>query len=194
MKKAVKILIIIIVLVALVVFIAGVVFLTDGFSTSIKTFYLKIENNYILEYANGYILNKNKGMSVDVVNLEGKISGKNSAYFVEIVPADDVDFDFTVDGIIHSFADVPDLSAGFKIESNDKGFTVTPKGGMRDILSAVYQGQEVEVERSIHEAKDEFFKLIVLSEDKSKSVYVTFGVDYYVSVTGVEFDDAGIEL
>ena len=53
------------------------------------------------------------------------------------------DFDFTLDGQAYSFQAETNLTGGFDIEYGEESFTVTPKGGVDDVLKGVYPNNEI---------------------------------------------------
>lgn len=112
--------------------------------------------------------------------LEFKVKYANptlSGYTVQVVPNSipGKDFDFTVNGEAYSFQSEPDLTAGFDIQMGEDSFTIASKGGIMDILQAVYPQSTV----GGHEAAatyDNMFTLVITSLDGTASVYVNFTV------------------
>ena len=69
----------------------------------------------------------------------GALNKDITGYSVKVIPnAAGKDFNFTVDGQMHSFQAETDLTAGFEIERGENSFTIAPKGGINKILAATY--------------------------------------------------------
>lgn len=194
MKKTIVIIVYLLVLVALIGVLAGVIIHTNGFTTDFKVFYVTVNGTKIIDRASGYKVENTKPLEVQVGYVFDKLVGETKSYSVKIVPADNVTFDFTVDGDVHSFQDETDLSAGFKIDLHEKDFSITSTGCVRQILSCIYPEMTVAVPEEMACTEDEIFKLVVTSYNGKDSVEVTFGVSSDIAVEGVTLPNGGIVL
>ena len=95
--------------------------------------------------AGGYEITNEKPLTVDVKYTFGSAGGDVSGYSVKVVPhaVEGKDFDFTLDDQVYSFQAETDLTAGFDIAREETSFTITPKGGVTEVLRAVYPNNEI---------------------------------------------------
>ena len=163
----------------LMVFIAVcgfLAFFTNGFTSSLKTFYVEIEDKQILSTAENYELTTTVPLNVEVKYVFKALSSENSGYFVKVLPSiiADKDFDFTIDGSVYSYQAEEDLTAGFDIDYGETSFTIKPKGGITEILSAVYPNMEVGVSKD--KAYENMFTLVVTSYNGEENIRICFSV------------------
>lgn len=176
MTKATKIISYVLIVLALVGVIGFIAKFTSGFTSDFKTFYVTIDDKDIMSEANHYAIGKNETMKVDVKYTFNSSNSEVSGYSVKIVPntREDKNFDFLVDGEVHSFYDIEDLSAGFIIEESETSFTITPKGELTDILRAVYsEGEVADCSEYNHY---NMFSLVITSYNGASTVTVNFAV------------------
>ena len=176
MTKATKIISYVLIVLALVGVIGFIAKFTSGFTSDFKTFYVTIDGKDVMAEANHYAIGKSETMKVDVKYTFNSSSSEVSGYSVKIVPntREDKNFDFLVDGEVHSFYDIEDLSAGFIIEESETSFTVTPKGELTDILRAVYpEGEVADCSEYNHH---NMFSLVITSYNGTSTVTVNFAV------------------
>jgi hypothetical protein len=176
MTKATKIISYVLIVLALVGVIGFIAKFTSGFTSDFKTFYVTIDGKDIMAEANHYAIGKNETMKVDVKYTFNSSNSEVSGYSVKIVPntREDKNFDFLVDGEVHSFYDIEDLSAGFIIEKSENSFTITPKGELTDILKAVYsEGEVADCSEYNHH---NMFSLVITSYNGASTVTVNFAV------------------
>lgn len=159
---------------------------TNGFTSDFKTFYVSVDGKDILTTSSGYRITPNKPLAVDVKYTFGTGGGEAQGYTVKIVPnkIEGKDFDFSLSGDVYSYQAEKDLTAGFEIAQEKTSFTVTPKGGITEILQAVYPSYTVEDCRA--KAYENMFKLIVTSYNGKAGVELNFSV--IEGVTGVTLD------
>lgn len=133
-----------------------------------------------------YKLTTTQPLTVDVKYTFGSAGGDASGYSVKIVPnvIENEDFDFTLNGDVYSYQAETDLTAGFEIERGETSFTLTPKGGLTEILQAVYPNYEVGDCRE--NSYENMYALIVTSYNGKASVKLCFSV--LEKVTGVTLD------
>ena len=181
--KAISYVMLLLVFVAVCGFLA---YFTDGFTGSFKTFYLEIGGKQILSTADGYEVTTEKPLAVEVRYTFGAVNKEISGYSVKVIPnaISGKDFDFMLDGAAYSYQGEKDLTAGFDIGYGDTSFTIKPKGGVTEILSAVYPGSEIADCRD--KAYENMFALVVTSYIGEASVTVCFSV--IEQVAGVFLD------
>lgn len=182
-----------IVIVLLVVAVCGVIaFFTNGFTSDFKTFYVVVDNANVMHSSGGYVLMYNESLTVDVKYTFGFLSKEEKGYSVKIIPkADEVDFDFIIDGSVYSFAAESDLTAGFDIVRSENSFTIAPKGSMFQILSAVYPDSEIEFDDSSIDFSKDLFTVVVTSYNGEASVYINFGI-LSCDISGITLDKTEI--
>ncbi len=154
--------------------IIGLIFrFTNGFTSEFKTFYLTVDGKDILTSANGYRLIPHQPLKVEVKYTFGSAGGEASGYTVKVAPhvIKGKDFDFTLNGEVYSFQAESDLTAGFDFEYGEDWFTITPKGGLIDVLRALYPASELMTENAEYE---DMYELIVTSYNKKASVSLYF--------------------
>ena len=176
MTKATQIISYVLIVLALVGVIGFIAKFTSGFTSDFKTFYVTIDGKDVMAEANHYAIGKNETMKVDVKYTFNSSNSEVNGYSVKIVPntREDKNFDFLVDGEVHSFYDIEDLSAGFIIEKSENSFTITPKGELTDILKAVYpEGEVADCSEYNHH---NMFSLVITSYNGASTVTVNFAV------------------
>ena len=176
MTKATKIISYVLIVLALVGVIGFIAKFTSGFTSDFKTFYVTIDGKDVMAEANHYAIGKSETMKVDVKYTFNSSNSEVSGYSVKIVPnvSEDKNFDFMVDGEVHSFYDIEDLTDGFIIEKSETSFSITPKGGLTDILRAVYP--EGEVSDCSENNHHDMFSLVITSYNGASTVTVNFAV------------------
>jgi len=147
MKKTGKIgkIVSIVVAILVVATVAGLLaFFTNGFTTDFQTTYVECGEDKIVGSASGYALAPDHPLSLKVVS-PFKAGSAKSGYSVKVVPhyISGHDFDFTIDGNVYAYSKEKDLSAGFNINYKDDGFDIQAKGGINEVLHAVYPGKEI---------------------------------------------------
>jgi hypothetical protein len=176
MTKATKIISYVLIVLALVGVIGFIAKFTSGFTSDFKTFYVTIDGKDVMAEANHYAIGKSETMTVDVKYTFNSSNSEVNGYSVKIVPntREDKNFDFLVDGEVHSFYNIEDLSAGFIIEKSENSFTITPKGELTDILKAVYpEGEVADCSEYNHH---NMFSLVITSYNGASTVTVNFAV------------------
>ena len=176
MTKATTIIAYVLIVLALVGVIGFIAKFTSGFTSDFKTFYVTIDGKDVMTEANHYAIGKSETMKVDIKYTFNSSNSEVSGYSVKIVPnvSEDKNFEFMVDGEVHSFYDIEDLTDGFIIEKSETSFTITPKGELTDILRAVYPEGEVS-DCSEHNHYN-MFSLVITSYNGASTVTVNFAV------------------
>ena len=172
-KTVGKVIAYILVLLVVAGVIAVIVRFTGGFTSDFKTFYVSVDGKDVLTSAGGYEVTNEKPLTVDVkYAVEGK------------------DFDFTLDDQVYSFQAETDLTAGFDIAREETSFTITPKGGVTEVLRAVYPNNEIG--DCSDKGYEDMYALIVTSYNGKASVTLYFSV--LQEVAGVTLDQEVIEF
>jgi len=187
--KVVSYIVIVLVLIAVCGLLA---YFTNGFTSDFKTFYVECGGQQVLNTTDGFEMTKDEPLTVDVKYTFGAVNKEISGYSVKVVPnqVSGKDFDFTLDGAAYSFQAEDDMTAGFDIEQGETSFTVKPKGGINDILKAVYPNYEVsDVRDKVYE---NMFTLVVTSYNGEATVKLNFTVTE--KVEGVILDQEVIQF
>lgn len=182
-----------ILLVLVVVGVIGViVYFTGGFTSDFKTFYVSVDGKDVLTSAGGYKISQEMPLTVNVKYTFGSAGGDVSGYSVKVVPhaVEGKDFDFTLDDQVYSFQAETDLTAGFDIAREETSFTITPKGGVTEVLRAVYPNNEIG--DCSDKGYEDMYALIVTSYNGKASVTLYFSV--LQEVAGVTLDQEVIEF
>ena len=185
-KTVGKVIAYILVLLVVAGVIAVIVRFTGGFTSDFKTFYVSVDGKNILTSAGGYEVTNEKPLTVDVKYTFGSAGGDVSGYSVKVVPhaVEGKDFDFTLDDQVYSFQAETDLTAGFDIAREETSFTITPKGGVTEVLRAVYPNNEIG--DCSDKGYEDMYALIVTSYNGEASVTLYFSV--LQEVAGVTLD------
>ena len=178
--KIVGMLAVAIILAAVSVFFA---YHTAGFKQEFKRFYVVCESNTITTSASGYDMSMNEPLDVAIRYV---LKSDKSGYSVKVVPnhISEKDFYFSVDGNDYVYSEVSDLTKGFDIEYGEESFSIRPKGGISDVLKAVYEGNEVE-DCTLKAYKD-MCSLVITSNDGKQSVKINFTLSE--EVAGIVLD------
>lgn len=191
-KTVGKVIAYILVLLVVAGVIAVILRFTGGFTSDFKTFYVSVDGKDILTSAGGYEITNEKPLTVDVKYTFGSAGGDVSGYSVKVVPhaVEGKDFDFTLDDQVYSFQAETDLTAGFDIAREETSFTITPKGGVTEVLRAVYPNNEIG--DCSDKGYEDMYALIVTSYNGKASVTLYFSV--LQEVAGVTLDQEVIEF
>lgn len=191
-KTVGKVIAYILVLLVVAGVIAVIVRFTGGFTSDFKTFYVSVDGKDVLTSAGGYEFTNEKPLTVDVKYTFGSAGGDVSGYSVKVVPhaIEGKDFDFTLDDQVYSFQAETDLTAGFDIAREETSFTITPKGGVTEVLRAVYPNNEIG--DCSDKGYEDMYALIVTSYNGEASVTLYFSV--LQEVAGVTLDQEVIEF
>lgn len=189
-KTVGKVIAYILVLLAVVGVVGVIIRFTGGFTSDFKTFYVSVDGKDVLTDASGFEVTPQQPLSVDVKYTFGSAGGDVSGYSVKVVPhaVEGKDFDFTLNGDVYSFQAENDLTAGFDIERKETSFTVTPKGGVTEVLQAVYPNYEVGDCRE--KGYTDMYALIVTSYNGKANITLYFSV--LEKVTGITLEPGEI--
>lgn len=156
------------------------------------TFFVTCEGQTVFDSAGGFKMNEDEGMKVDVGYAFNFGEKDVTGYSVKVVPnaISGKNFDFEMDRSLYSYQAEKDLTVGFNIVKEETYFTITPKGGITDILKAVYPDAIIGDCRQY--AYDNMYSLIVYSHDGEEYVKLNFSVTEMLE--GVELDKEAIEF
>lgn len=191
-KTVIKIVAIILAVLVLAGIVGIIVRFTGGFTSDFTTFYVTVDGKDVMSSAGGFEATPQKPMKVDVKYVFGDLGGDVSGYSVKVVPhvVEGKDFDFTLNGQAYSFQAESNMTAGFEIEYEEHSFTLTPKGGVDDVLEAVYPNNEIG--DCSDKGYEDMYALIVTSYNGKASVTLYFSV--LQEVAGVTLDQEVIEF
>ena len=187
-----KIIIYALIILALIGILGFIIYFTGGFTTDFTGFYAVVDGEDVLSTGSNFQTSHDDSMHVDVKYVFASPNDEAKGYSVRVVPnpIKDKDFDFRLNGDLYSFQAENDLTAGFEIKQEDMSFTLTPKGDLTAILSAVYPGYTV-ADCNDH-AYENMFTLIVTSYNGEAEVRVNFTVTE--DIQGVILDKEVIEF
>ena len=180
------------IILALIGILGFIIYFTGGFTTDFTGFYAVVDGEDVLSTGSNFQTSHDDSMHVDVKYVFASPNDEAKGYSVKVVPnpIKDKDFDFRLNGDLYSFQAENDLTAGFEIKQEDTSFTLTPKGDLTAILSAVYPGYTV-ADCNDH-AYENMFTLIVTSYNGEAEVRVNFTVTE--DIQGVILDKEVIEF
>ena len=159
----------------------GVSYFSNNFTTEIKTFYLACgvegvekEKEMIINDDESYDLFMGIPYHFDV---NYTFSANDGDYSVRVIPffEDVSDFRFLVNGKTKRYSDIPDLSAGFKIEKNQGYFTFMITQDLQGVLQTVYETRNISEVKSFVDSDSSYFAIVVSSIDGSKNL--TLGIN-----------------
>ena len=187
-----KIIIYALIILALIGILGFIIYFTGGFTTDFTGFYAVVDGEDVLSTGSNFQTSHDDSMHVDVKYVFASPNDEAKGYSVRVVPnpIKDKDFDFRLNGDLYSFQAENDLTAGFEIKQEETSFTLTPKGDLTAILSAVYPGYTV-ADCNDH-AYENMFTLIVTSYNGEAEVRVNFTVTE--DIRGVILDKEVIEF
>lgn len=189
-KTAGKVIAYILVLLAVIGVVGVIIRFTGGFTSDFKTFYVSVDGKDVLTDMSGFEVTPQQPLSVDVKYTFGSAGSDVNGYSVKVVPhtVEGKDFDFTLNGDVYSFQAENDLTAGFDIERKETFFTVTPKGGVTEVLQAVYPNYEVGDCRE--KGYTDMYALVVTSYNGKANITLYFSV--LEKVTGITLEPGEI--
>lgn len=158
--------------------IGAVAYFTSGFTTDFQTFYLRYNEESIMESQSGMEFLDTIPYEFEVKYTFSSVSKKASGYYVQVVPCiTDNDFSFLVDGEPHQYSELTDLTKCFDITSKKDSFVVSGNYQMQSVLERYFEGSTIEIVDEIMELHD-YYTIIVSSYNKKASVQVSFhGID-----------------
>jgi hypothetical protein len=151
---------------------------TNGFNEDFKTFYIEYDGEEILTQSCNMVLESNKEHRFNVKYTFDNNKSQVKDYSVKIIPntADDVAFDFTVEGETYSFGAISDLTDGFELTKYETYFTlnIPSKFSVATVLEKVYDGKTVYVPQSGDITNPYLYTLVVSSYNGNVTYYIHF--------------------
>ena len=187
-----KIIIYALIILVLIGIMGFIVYFTGGFTTDFTGFYATVDGEDVMSTGSNFRMKTDDPLKVEVKYVFASPTDEAKGYTVKVVPnaIDGKDFDFRLNGDLYSFQSEKDLTAGFTIKRDGSTFTVSPKGNLTEILSAVYP--EDTVEDCADKAYENMFTLVVTSYNGEAEIRVNFTVTE--SIRGVILDKEVIEF
>jgi len=167
-KKAGQTVLYIVILLLLIGCVGFFAYFTNGFTGDFKSFYVQCNDKTVMSSSDGFQLTSDNPLKVDVCYTFGFMSEEISGYSVTVLP--NADFDFTVDGEVHSFMSETNLNNGFDIVFEENSFTISPKGGIQQVLEGVYPGKTIVVDKTQIDFESNLIKINVSSVENKASV------------------------
>ena len=187
-----KIIIYVLIILTLIGICGFIVYFTGGFTTEFTGFYATVDGKDVMSTGNGFRIKADDSLEVEVKYVFTSPTDETQGYTVKVVPnaIDGKDFDFTLNGDKYSYQSEKDLTAGFNIKQDKDSFTITPKGNLTEILSAVYPNDTVG--DCADKAYENVFTLVVTSYNGKAEVRINFTVTE--TIRGVILDKEVIEF
>ena len=187
-----KIIIYVLIILTLIGICGFIVYFTGGFTTEFTGFYVTVDGKDVMSTGNGFRIKADDSLEVEVKYVFTSPTDEAQGYTVKVVPnaIDGKDFDFTLNGDKYSYQSEKDLTAGFNIKQDKDSFTITPKGNLTEILSAVYPNDTVG--DCADKAYENMFTLVVTSYNGKAEVRINFTVTE--TIRGVILDKEVIEF
>lgn len=146
-------------------------FVTSGFtSKDTKLFYAKINDESILSRSGGYVISPAEPLIVELVYPLDFAFDTSKEYTATIEYNKEVEYTFVVDNIITSLSEKDEVSNMFTIDKGESILTVTPKGGMSEIIEYLYPNKSI---GGIGIAPTDLFVLTITSNQATIKIYFT---------------------
>lgn len=161
---------------ALVVMVVGfVVVFTDGFTTTLKEFYVKCSDDVIVGDRDNFSIVIGEEYRFEICNT---YADKNNDYTISITPnyTSSTAFSFNVDGKEVNFADVKSLAKGFSISANSNYFTLTANKDLADILQLYYPNKTITNVPTAIDSGCAYFKLTISAQDMVNVININFNL------------------
>lgn len=174
----------------------GLYYFTDGFTTSLNSFFVKINDEKILTDSEGIAVEFGDELSVKCCYLVDSITGAENAlgYSFEVVPNVDTEHDFIiqVDGSSTLFSKLNAFTESFEVTEEKGGFRLKVNATVPEMIQKQFDSEIVILDDSIEWDKYCYFALVVYSGDKKSSIRIPFR--YIYSVTGIELSESEVIL
>ena len=171
-RKSISKTITMLIVVALIVGAIGIAyFVTSGFtSKDPKLFYVKINDESILSRSGGYVISPAEPLIVKLVYPLDFALDTSKEYKATIEYNKEVEYSFAVDNVITSLSTEDNVSDMFTIDKGESILTVTPKGGISEIIQFLYPNKSI---GGIGTAPTDLFVLTITSNQATIKIYFT---------------------
>lgn len=187
MKKAIKIVAILLVIVLLFGVFMLIRKLSNNFTTDVKTFYLVIDGEMIADSSTTGLVVFDKDIEVHTVG--EAISGKGDYTYQIVRNTSAGSFTFYIDGEKHALADVKDYTKGFEIAQDENKLHI--KGcNLTTVLNRLFGEGNIELPE-LNNATC-YFTLIVKAKDGTRSISIDFAVPVFIE--GITLDQTHLEF
>lgn len=164
----------ILILIVVVGSLGAIAYFTGGFTRDFNTFSVDCNGRNVTTSASGFEMTVESPLTVDINY--GITGNEINDFSVKVIPnvIEGKDFDFKLDGETYSYQEEKDLTDGFEIEYKENSFTIKPKGGITDILQAMYPNNVVEDCRYM--AYRNMYTLVITAQDGETNVLLHFTI------------------
>ncbi|MBR2372590.1 MAG: hypothetical protein IKA90_06940 [Clostridia bacterium] len=116
---------------------------TNGFTTDFKDFFVKVDNDFIINNGSGYIVSSDKSLNIKTLSALGFLEKSVvDDCNVSIKANESIKFDYYVDGNLVSFNNDVDWSKAFEIKKNKVGFSIKSKVDTLEELFYIIHGTD----------------------------------------------------
>lgn len=177
MKKAIKIISLVLVALLLAGAIGAIWYFTDGGNEEFKTFMLSYNGEPIVNGKSTLALKAGEEHVFGTKYLFGTSTEKSKDYTVSVTPVPEVEFDYTVDGKQTTWRKAGDLTEFFVAQKAADGFRIEIEKdfSLIRLLSQLYSPSNVIVS-SLPAADELLFRLTVTSYNQKVSYQIDFSV------------------
>lgn len=160
----------------LVVGVVGFLFIfTNNFSTDVKTFYIKQENDLIISDRENYEITVGKEYKFEITT----ILGDTENFEISVVPNTNVNeslFEFIVNGAYHQFAYENDITKGFDMKAYENYFTFSANKDLGEILQMNYPNKTISKCPTAFNTNIPYFRLVVKNIDTQETININFSI------------------
>lgn len=193
---AVKIIIAVVVL-ALLLGVLGFVYrMSNGFTTSIKNFYLQCGEQVITRDDEMYVRLDKPLVIEPKYMLDKMTSATGYSYCIVAKESEKTKFNYVVNGKSYGFTDGNDFTGVFSVECDDTSLTIKNDFGadnpVYEVLRRYYNTAEITGSEISDYDEIPYFDLQIYSYDKSEMY--TIGLLFPVNITGIELNFGNIKF
>lgn len=146
--------------------------LSNDFTTDVKTFYAKIDNEIITTNQTDMRLFEK---TITVRNLEGILEQNNAGFKWQIIRnSNSDDFIFSIGENVIAFSETQDFSKAFNVEATKDSIKIQ-KTDLLSVLKAIYQADNIELPKEITRSTC-YFTLRLLTADEKKEIRLDFSM------------------
>lgn len=160
-------------------------YFTNWFSSDFKTFYLKVNDETVMDDVSELRLTSNQTLKIDVIYPFAFFDKSQTGYSFAIKANPNLDINFDVDGETISFqnADI-DWNKCFDIAQGENSLAICAKAAKVSDFLKLAIGKDVHIDSEYFDA--DLFYIEILSYDQKHSI--TLGLHFYRDIEGVSLD------